>query len=326
MVAVIELDPWGGETDRSVNQRPQPYLYTTYERDGDGVDQALMRSYHGWWTRFNEPDPWEGSYDLTDPQSFNRYTYVQNDPVNFTDPSGLCSAPKGLSSNSVGICIEAFIASATVGGRGYIFTGLGDNRGFSGTDSTLTNRAQVQLIVPRGVVYNGTAYQISVFAKAGKSQVKTPFGIWSRQGSIFVSVTNISVITNGGLRFTVGFTAQNGFRNFPGAPKGTIKANLTFEVDRDGKVKLMVPGSAHTAYPSFGVYSYNVVSGQIVTTTLHESQESGDIDDLQRPPPIEISHHDPFDVFRWLDLWVDAMRAGYREKVTVGVIFEAIAQ
>ncbi|WP_162199877.1 peptidoglycan DD-metalloendopeptidase family protein [Pyrinomonas methylaliphatogenes] len=89
VVAVVELDPWGGETDRSVNQRQQPYLYTTYERDGDGVDQALMRSYHGWWTRFNEPDPWEGSYDLTDPQSFNRYAYVRNDPVNYVDPDGL---------------------------------------------------------------------------------------------------------------------------------------------------------------------------------------------------------------------------------------------
>jgi hypothetical protein len=45
--------------------------------------------YHGWYSRFYQPDPWEGSYDLTDPQSFNRYAYVQNDPVNFTDPSGL---------------------------------------------------------------------------------------------------------------------------------------------------------------------------------------------------------------------------------------------
>ena len=89
MTAVIELDPWGGETDRSVNQRRQPYRYTTYERDGDGVDQALMRSYHGWWARFNEPDPWEGSYDLTDPQSFNRYSYCENDPVNYVDPAGL---------------------------------------------------------------------------------------------------------------------------------------------------------------------------------------------------------------------------------------------
>jgi RHS repeat-associated protein len=89
VVAVVELDPWGGETERSENPRSQPYVYGGYERDDDGVDQALMRSYHGWWTRFNESDPWEGSYDLTDPQSFNRYAYVQNDPVNFTDPSGL---------------------------------------------------------------------------------------------------------------------------------------------------------------------------------------------------------------------------------------------
>ena len=26
---------------------------------------------------------------MTNPQSFNRYSYVQNDPVNFVDPLGL---------------------------------------------------------------------------------------------------------------------------------------------------------------------------------------------------------------------------------------------
>jgi hypothetical protein len=31
----------------------------------------------------------EGSYDLSAPQSFNRYSYVGGDPVNFTDPSGM---------------------------------------------------------------------------------------------------------------------------------------------------------------------------------------------------------------------------------------------
>ncbi|MCV5977641.1 hypothetical protein OFO29_35440, partial [Escherichia coli] len=72
-----------------MNPWQQPYRYTTYERVGNGVDQALMRSYHGWHSRFDQPDPWAGSYDLTDPQSFNRYAYVRNDPVNFVDPSGL---------------------------------------------------------------------------------------------------------------------------------------------------------------------------------------------------------------------------------------------
>jgi len=34
-------------------------------------------------------DPDGGSMALGDPQSFNRYSYVQNDPVNFVDPTGL---------------------------------------------------------------------------------------------------------------------------------------------------------------------------------------------------------------------------------------------
>src|SRR5229473_938098 len=38
---------------------------------------------------------YDGSYNLTDPQSFNRYSYPQNDPVNFVDPSGLDDDPPG---------------------------------------------------------------------------------------------------------------------------------------------------------------------------------------------------------------------------------------
>ncbi len=49
----------------------------------------MHRRYNRWHLRFDQPDPSDGSYDLTDPQSFNRYSYVENDPVNFTDPSGL---------------------------------------------------------------------------------------------------------------------------------------------------------------------------------------------------------------------------------------------
>ena len=48
---------------------------------------------HGWWSRFSQPDPYDGAYSLADPQSFNRYAYVQNDPVNFVDPSGLDDVP-----------------------------------------------------------------------------------------------------------------------------------------------------------------------------------------------------------------------------------------
>jgi hypothetical protein len=49
----------------------------------------MMRRYHAYWNHFDQPDPYDGSYDLGDPQSFNRNSYTQNDPVNFVDPSGL---------------------------------------------------------------------------------------------------------------------------------------------------------------------------------------------------------------------------------------------
>ncbi len=96
VTSTIDLDPWGGETARSSNAAFQPHKYTTYERDANGGDEAMMRRYQSNWTRFSQPDPYDGSYDGTDPQSFNRYSYVQNDPVNFVDPSGLNMAGHGF--------------------------------------------------------------------------------------------------------------------------------------------------------------------------------------------------------------------------------------
>ena len=96
VISTVELDPWGGDTNRSSNEGFQPRRFTTYDRDGNGSDEAMHRRYNRWHARFDQPDPYAGSYDLTNPQSFNRYSYVQNDPVNFVDPSGLftnCGQP-----------------------------------------------------------------------------------------------------------------------------------------------------------------------------------------------------------------------------------------
>jgi RHS repeat-associated protein len=96
VVSTIELDPWGADTSRSSNGAFQPKKFTSYDRDGNGTDEAMFRRYNRWHSRFDQPDPSSGSYDLTNPQSFNRYSYVQNDPVNFVDPSGLFAGPAGV--------------------------------------------------------------------------------------------------------------------------------------------------------------------------------------------------------------------------------------
>ncbi len=64
------------------------WKFTTYERDAESLnDYAMARYYVNRFGRFCSPDPLGGS--TADPQSLNRYAYVHNDPVNFTDPLGL---------------------------------------------------------------------------------------------------------------------------------------------------------------------------------------------------------------------------------------------
>ena len=81
-VSGIETDPFGADTSRSFAQAFQPKKFTSYDRDANGSDEAMFRRYNRWHSRFDQPDPYEGSYSVTNPQSLNRYAYTQGDPVN----------------------------------------------------------------------------------------------------------------------------------------------------------------------------------------------------------------------------------------------------
>jgi hypothetical protein len=50
------------------------------------------------------PDPYSGSYDFTNPQSFNRYSYVLNNPLSMTDPLGLDGGGLGGVGGQAGSC------------------------------------------------------------------------------------------------------------------------------------------------------------------------------------------------------------------------------
>ena len=89
VVSGIETDPFGADTSLSFAQAFQPKKFTSYDRDANGSDEAMFRRYNRWHSRFDQPDPYQGSYSLSNPQSLNRYAYTNNDPVNFVDPSGL---------------------------------------------------------------------------------------------------------------------------------------------------------------------------------------------------------------------------------------------
>ena len=55
----------------------------------DNTEHAQFRQYSTNLGRWQSPDIYLGSYDLTSPPSFNRYTYSLNDPANLIDPLGL---------------------------------------------------------------------------------------------------------------------------------------------------------------------------------------------------------------------------------------------
>lgn len=63
------------------------FLFTSYERDGESAnDYAMARFYISRFGRFSSVDPVLGRPN--DPQSWNRYAYARNDPINITDPTG----------------------------------------------------------------------------------------------------------------------------------------------------------------------------------------------------------------------------------------------
>ncbi len=85
--------PWGDAYTATVNNSgaDQDNLhFAGLERDAESdTEHAQFRNYASAQGRWLAPDPYMGSYDFTNPQSFNRYAYALNNPASSIDPSGL---------------------------------------------------------------------------------------------------------------------------------------------------------------------------------------------------------------------------------------------
>ena len=67
--------------------------FTGYQKDGEtGLDFAEARMYENRHARFTAVDPLLASGKSGNPQTFNRYVYVRNNPTLLTDPTGLQAA------------------------------------------------------------------------------------------------------------------------------------------------------------------------------------------------------------------------------------------
>jgi RHS repeat-associated protein len=119
--ATFDYWPYGQEKPQATAQEREKF--GTYYRDATGLDYADQRYYSSTSGRFLTADPFVTTTALRSPtRGWNRYAYVEGDPVNLTDPSGLCAVP--------GFCFEwpRFIpgfpgSPGGVAGGGNFYTG-----------------------------------------------------------------------------------------------------------------------------------------------------------------------------------------------------------
>ena len=141
LLGANDISPYGELISNTAADR---LLFTQHERDTEnGSDAALYRQYSSAQGRWLSPDPSSGSYDLTDPQSLNRYAYLGNRPNNSTDSLGLDGEGCGLICIGIEIGVGAAADEWLFGGGGGGYhgnphstadTGYGNPDNSNGTD------------------------------------------------------------------------------------------------------------------------------------------------------------------------------------------------
>ncbi|MBA2335316.1 MAG: RHS repeat-associated core domain-containing protein, partial [Blastocatellia bacterium] len=83
--------PYGTALNAESTTQNNNKRFTSYDRSAQtGLDYAINRTYDSKQGRFTQVDPIGiQAASLASPQTLNMYTYCGNDPVNYTDPSGL---------------------------------------------------------------------------------------------------------------------------------------------------------------------------------------------------------------------------------------------
>ena len=85
--------PFGDERPTGVDPTLSTKAFTGHERDAEtGLDYMLARYYSSSLGRFMAVDPGNDS-DPENPQSWNKYAYVRNNPIKTTDPNGKQGIP-----------------------------------------------------------------------------------------------------------------------------------------------------------------------------------------------------------------------------------------
>ena len=148
------------------------------------------------------PDPYIGSIHLDDPDSWNRYAYVGNDPVNNIDPNGTYCADGGndfCSSFSCPMYSSIYNPAYAYGGADYIgcsvMSGYGGGYGGGGTGGGGTTYME---LINAGI--NGLDQLINNNYQCYMFINNIAYGVGSTVGNVMSAIVSnpVNIITHAG--------------------------------------------------------------------------------------------------------------------------------
>jgi RHS repeat-associated protein len=143
--------PSGSDTDAN--------HYATLDHDTESdTEHAEFRQYSSAQGHWLAADPYDGSYDASNPQSFNRYNYAGNNPLSSVDSQGLASYPWCTPNNT---CSQAAQSA----------DGDDDDGGFASTLDGFPNSGSFASLTPTGPFWNSNWQQVLVVNTAEQPYV-----------------------------------------------------------------------------------------------------------------------------------------------------------
>jgi len=136
----IDYYPYGGQENDNCPNVAQHYKFTDKERDTEsGLDNFGARYYGSNMGRFIETDPiWVKGDRILDPQRLNLYAYGRNNPLKFTDLSGmdvrLGNCPSDMTTS---MCEAAVLDGLSKQDRGHVHFTEGDGKNGAKKGETL---------------------------------------------------------------------------------------------------------------------------------------------------------------------------------------------
>jgi RHS repeat-associated protein len=145
---------YGGRTADWAKYDSVQQKFTGQEHDGETeFDFFHARYLSGAQQRFMSADPGNAGADPMNPQSWNAYAYVNNNPMNATDPTGYCDVyfagiTMGPGENPVVdgfskdmIAVFPYSGTNTFSGLGGVLGGMGNEAGLAGIRDALSQTA-----------------------------------------------------------------------------------------------------------------------------------------------------------------------------------------